>query len=87
MCVIQQKFNSLLLLRPLFLACLTSMSAQVIFKWLHHPLTSGQPCVICGGENGTSGYYLAVFIVDVALAYHFVAPKMAPVDAIWLYSV
>ena len=78
MCVIQQKLNSLLLLRPLSLACLTFMSFQVIFKWFHLPLTSGQPCVICGGENGTSGCYLAVFCVDVALAYHFVAPYTLP---------
>ena len=29
-------------------------------------------CVICGDESGTNGCLLAVFIVDVALANHFV---------------
>ena len=29
--------------------------------------------MICGGENGTSGCHLAVFSVDIALAYDCVA--------------
>ena len=28
-------------------------------------------CVICGGENGTDGHYLAVFSVDVTFGHHF----------------
>ena len=35
-------------------------------------------CVICGGENGTDGSYLAVFSEDVAFAHHFVATCPPP---------
>ena len=39
-------------------------------------------CVICGGENGTKGCHLAVFIEDIAFSLHFVAthppPTLAP---------
>ena len=67
-------------------ACQTSTSAWFVFKWLHIPLTSRQVavihhmtglCVICGGENGTNGCYLAVFGEDVAFARHCVATSPA----------
>ena len=32
----------------------------------------------CGGENGTNGYHLALFSVDVAFSYHFVATHSPP---------
>ena len=35
-------------------------------------------CVICGGENGTNGYHLVVYIVDVAFAYHFMVTHPLP---------
>ena len=31
--------------------------------------------MICGGANDTSGYHLAVFSEDVAVARHFVATR------------
>ena len=30
-------------------------------------------CVICGGKCGTKGHHLAVFSLDIAFAYHFMA--------------
>ena len=47
MCVIQQKVNSPLSLRPLSLDCLTSTSAhgQVLFTFLHLPMTSSHLAV------------------------------------------
>ena len=34
--------------------------------------------MICGGANDTSGYHLAVFSEDVAVARHFVATRPPP---------
>ena len=75
-------------------ACQTSISAQVLFKWLHLSLTSRQfitplddefnhefSCFVwyvCGGENGTNGCHLAVFSVNVAFACHFMATHSPP---------
>ena len=44
--VLVLKLPRLLLLWLVSKACQASMSARVVFKWLHLPLTSRQPAVI-----------------------------------------
>ena len=48
-------------------------------------------CVISGGENGTNGCYLAVFIEDVAFARYFMAthqpPPFHPVGALVILAM
>ena len=59
MCVIQQKVNSLLSLRPLSLDCLMSTSAhdQVFFKLIYLLLTNSQLAII---------HHILIFAMDLA---------------------
>ena len=64
-------------------ACQTSTSARVFFNWLHLPLTNRQPAVIKPPHD-----WLMSFAMDLAaLCDSYVVVKMAPMNAIWLFSV
>ena len=71
------KCSSGLLMAPSLLDKLTTSCNLLHDFWWIWPW-SLLLCVVCGSEIGTNGYHLAVYSVDVAFAYHFMATCLIP---------
>ena len=76
--VLVQKFAQAAFVVTCFEAFQIPMSAWFVFKWLHFPLTSRQPAVIYHTDN---------WMMSLAMGVWYVEVKMAPMDAIWLFSM
>ena len=57
-----------------------SFSVRVILEWLHLPWASSQLAINYTRLAGEVGHGFSCFV-------YFVEPKIAPTDAIWLFSV